>query len=65
MTACTHHPSATVHHLGVRIGWKERRVWVDHYCEGGHDWSEEARDADAVLAKVGLCRIKEVADRAE
>jgi hypothetical protein len=62
MIVCTHHADARVHHLAVRVDWRDRTVWVDHHCEGGHSWSERAENVPAVLAKVGLCKITGVAD---
>lgn len=70
MSLCPTHKQEA-HHTAVVIEWDSRRVLVRHFCTmghgddypdsigDGHSWLEPARDPDAVLAKVGLCRIKD------
>lgn len=60
MTECANeqHKDFPVRHLGVYVQWRDRKVFVEHSCAGGHTWMEPAKDVAAVLAKVGLSQIE-------
>jgi hypothetical protein len=62
MSNCPTHNVPAVH-AAVVVGWHDptaQFVFVEHRCPvDSVGWLESAKDPDAVLARVGLCRIKE------